>query len=543
MFPNLILFATIFYLWVALLFGLIISSNTSSDWERLSLVAIFSLIFTGFWAATSSATLPSDGLVVAGGMKYIQINDRIPLPVPGGAYFEFPSLNMIGISLANLTGTAVYTIIAILVVFYSLLVSALLYLLFKRLIPNSPIAAMAAILLIQGSIVWERSYIYHATYWGFLLLIMLFLLIFIQGSRLFQTTRGTITLIMITLGTIVTHFVTSMAVLSIMSCVFILQLRARKRIVTLTAILLCGVTILTWQLYWSSRILSDAVNAAIILLVDFNLADILRYLFVVSSTKVGGEIPIWAQITRYLWLAILIVPGGMIGLWNLVRIRKLKETDLIITGALVGVSSLVILLTVASAGGSEFYRILLYAPLLTIPLLLRFILKNTSLTKTYGIAVLVLIMFVFSFPAFLSSHSTVSLSAWYSYETSAGVFLESTNGSESDVKIYSSAGTYYIARHYLPNAYIKREIGVEGQKGKTEVWNQFDKLLTDFDNERSSINQNALFMFTKKRLTSIYQHFYGISPSDPRWNTFEQRLAENHQIYDNGYTQLFRSSR
>ena len=162
-FSNLPFFAILFCVWLAVLFFLLFSRSGKGehDWEKLALVCIFSAVFLGFWTIITHKGLYDEGIYNAAHVKYMNEVGKIPLGNKVLGYYDFPGLHLIGSFVSQITGLDVISAVSAIVFFQALLLTALLYVLFKRWLNDHPVAPLATLLVIQGNISLDKLNFFH----------------------------------------------------------------------------------------------------------------------------------------------------------------------------------------------------------------------------------------------------------------------------------------------------------------------------------------------------------------------------------------------
>jgi hypothetical protein len=92
-------------------------------------------------------------------------------------------------------------------------------------------------------------------------------------------------------------------------------------------------------------------------------------IFGTASTSLGESTPLWASLTRYFWLVIIYVLGVILGIRNLFRFKRLDSIEILETGGLWGVLIFSVICVFAFPGGTQWQRVLEYAPFFTVPII------------------------------------------------------------------------------------------------------------------------------------------------------------------------------
>ena len=245
---SLPLFAALYVSWIALLLLLLFSGREDSIWERAALVCIFGVVFLGFWGIISPNRW-NDGLNNIRIVNYITEGGVLEYHHNIG-YLSFPGLHVLGSSLCQITGLEDFDAVAVLTTVNAALLSALLYLLFLRTLKRSTVAAFAAIMVLQGSIMISACTYFYPGYFALTLLVAFLLLINKQEQALSLWGCHGLVVVILLIGVTVMHFSTSLCFFFILLGIYLVQKVMKREIVTLPAVALFFTIILAWQVFW-----------------------------------------------------------------------------------------------------------------------------------------------------------------------------------------------------------------------------------------------------------------------------------------------------
>lgn len=562
------LFGTIYYIWLAILLLLLFSSSRSDEWQRLALVCVFALVFFGIWIINTPNGDHPDVLWQLGHIKYLQKTGKIPLAHPNLGYFQFPGFHLTGLSLSQISGLGIFETKTLFLLFNGVLLAAILYLLSVKALKNSYLASLAVLLIIQGA----PQVAQRQTFWpgnlSFIFLIILLILLTKDKDRGLETetlVSALITIILLAAFTI-TYLPTPTFFLFILAGIYVLQKVAKKSIVHSLTIALFLTMFLAWQMYWlriSESFAGLITNFASGLM---NPEERLLLSLQPGEAYLGGVTPLWASLTRILWLVLIFGFGGIIGIWNLIKVRKLNSIEVLETGGLLGVSVFGIICALTFTWETQWLRFVWLAPLFTVPIILRFLsdfsshngltCENTlhknrgfdskrfrrrvinfgSWFRRHVFILLIILSFVLSLPTFLSHSSIFYTSAVYSYERKAGEFLESAYGA-GELDFFSTETTKIKYSGYLPEALFHFSPAPQLATNREELWQKMNHLVDDFGSRK----RNAIFVLTEEFMLPP-GHPAAIEPFDPRWVEILNRLAGNDIIYDNEHIEIYSTS-
>ena len=554
---SLPLFSVLFYVWLGILLLLLFSKGRNSEWQRVALVCIFALVFFGFWAINTPTGGHWDELWQMGHIKYLQETGTIAPAHPNLSYFQFPALHLIASSLSQISGLGIFATRTLFLLFSGVLFAALLYLLFMKFLKNSYLSALAVLLLVQGSLFATPQGFWPGNT-AFLLLVPLLMLLARDENRALETGTSMALIMLIFLAAFTISYLPAPACfVFVLVGIYLLQKVAKRSVIFSTTIVLVLTMFLAWPIYVATGFFEGLVEFIPTFVAGF-MTPAER---VVSASILVTPSPAWASSIKFFWLALIIGFGGILGIWNLVKARKLESIEVLETGGLLGVIVFFIVSFLATIGQGQGIRSLAYFPLFTIPIMLTFLSRfsrhdelscqNTlfedpggsfncngfhrSVTHFGGwfrrhvFTLLIILFFVLSLPTLLIRQASVSSNAIYPYESSGGEFIESAYGAE-ELYLFSTVymGIAYI--YYVPEAHF---IGMQPVTGAEDLWLGMNKSVDLFENY-----SNAIFVLSERFRQPPHQPAI-MESTDPRWVEIVNRLAENNKIYDNGHIQIY----
>lgn len=533
-FDSLPLFAILYCIWLLVLLLLLFSNGGEgeNDWEKLVLVCTFSAVFLGFWTIVTRTGLSSEGIYNAAHVEYLADTGKIPAGHRALGYFDFPGLHLIGSFVSQSTGLDAIGAAASIVFFQALLLAALLYVLFRRLLGSAYVASLAVLLVIQANISLDKLNFFHPRNLGIVLLVVFLLLL--SRHRLSGTPQGRLIMIVLLAAATMTHAVTSFLLLFIVLGIYVVQKLDRTNVENGPSVIIFLVFPLAWATYWAVITLEGVVGTLPNVAEELSERnDALWFLTMMQQANVGERLPLWANISRLSWWVLIYGLGAILGLRNLFRLRELSPMEKRATGVLLGVMAISVVSTLASQGGARFDTYILYGAFAAVPILLWFFLSLRNHIKKYALGCLVALFFVLSFPTFLSHNNMIEFDAWYPDEHASARFLEPM----SPVSLYSGEWLLLLTPYYVPEAERVTMPSVLHMRDEAGLWTEMDKLTTGFEDQRGR-QGNFVFVWSKRVMLPL-QHFFGITSQHPRWRDFQDRLSYQHRIYDNGNVQMF----
>jgi hypothetical protein len=560
---NLPLFGILFYVWLGILLLLLFSKDKNSEWQRLALVCIFALVYFGFWAINTPTGGHWDELWHMANVKYLQETGHIAPLHPNLSYFQFPALHLFAFSICEICGLGIFATRTLFMVFSSVLFAALSYLLFMKLLKNSYLSSLG-VLLIVACLAVPREF-WPGNLGVLFLVLVLSLLAWREDRALGIGTSLTLVMIILLAAFIISYLPAPACFILILVGIYLLQKVAKKGVVVWSTIALFVIMFLAWEMYYATFFFSGFLVGRAPTFVEAFMNPIKMLLSTQSEVlvpTVAGDVPLWAKAIKFFWLALAIGFGAILGIWNLVRARKLGSIEVLETGGLLGVTVfLIVTLLTESPGDST--RSLTYFPLFTIPLMLSFLsrfstrdelswqntppensgggLNSNGLHRSFGnlwgwfrrhvFTLLIILFFVLSLPTFLVDKTYICSTTIYPYEHSAGEFVESTYEAE-ELNLFCDIYTRETYTYYLPEAHFQYVLPARSEE---ELFAGMNVLIDSFQN---SADGGAIFVLSERFRQPPHQPAI-VEPTDPGWVEVINRLAQNNKIYDNGHIELY----
>ncbi|MFC1907533.1 hypothetical protein ACFLW8_05555, partial [Chloroflexota bacterium] len=261
------------------------------------------------------------------------------------------------------------------------------------------------------------------------------------------------------------------------------------------------------------------------------------YTLSIIEAQLGVRLPLWTRIIRYFW-AFFIVLGCILGFKMLLRIRSLSPPDKIVVGGLIGMCIVAAISAVLSKM-EESSRVLIYIPLFTVPIVVRFFSSFSDPVKKCFITVFaILILAVLSFPTFLAHHEAIYKSSFSPYEIKSGEFLESAFGKGSKLTVFA---TNWHFRYYTPYADSKRLMwhALARTRSEDKFLHALGTYVTQF--RESNQREATIYELSGKRAHQ-FQYFVGIDPTKRlEWRWLIEELSKENKIYGNSFVQFYQT--
>jgi hypothetical protein len=270
-----------------------------------------------------------------------------------------------------------------------------------------------------------------------------------------------------------------------------------------------------------------------------------------ANVNLGESTPLWVSLTKYFWLFIVYILGIIIGIRNLFRFKRLNSIEIIETGGLCGILIFSAICDFAFPGGTQMDRVLMYAPLFTVPIIIRFmvdfnsgsvihskvfdkyLLKPLKWVGKHAIVIILVVFLIMALPTFLVNNSNIDTQPIYKYELSEGDFVEA-NFSAKSLLFISDIETVYINVNYVPDAAMVNGPEAGTISNENGLFQDMDQLVNEFESYRGT----AVFVLSE-RFDQAYRSILKVEPTDPAWIEFTSKISENDLIYNNGHDQIY----
>jgi len=535
------LFGALYYAWMAVLVSLFLLAEPgrAGRWQGLALVGMFVLVYKGFWDIPFAADRSVDSVLNAATVGYIRSVGEIPFGHPTITYTDFPGLHVLTATLAAATGLATSDAITVILLLMDLLLAGLLYLICLRLLEDPRWAGLAALLAMQGGIMFARLPFYPGTL-GLVFASLFLLLALKQGEAVFARPSYALLATALLAATTVTHFVASTLLFFLLLGMWLVTYaqRGRRESFPSSTILLYAVVPAAWLIYTTVQTFGSLVHVSAEISGNLQRENFLRDVFMIGGSNFGAQVPLWATILKLFWLVLLFGAGTVTALFGLRRLRSLPSVEAKALGALLGILLLSVTVTLVSPGGEQFLRYPMYAPLVVAPLLLLAISRLPEGLRKVGLGAVVVSLVALAVPTFLAHYPTVRIDMFYTYEAAPAQML-SRYGDGTDLSLTAPAGgrAPYVA--YLPNAQYAGTPLRTDLKDEDEVWAY---LYDQVDNFVSGARNRVAVYVLSARPRVYFRHNFGFPPSDPHWDAIRSRLEGEAAIYDNGFVTLYEAT-
>lgn len=545
---NLPFFIVIFCVWLALLLFLTVTIECSEKihWEGLALSIIFTSVFLGFWNILSSYRQP-DGVWNLSTAEYIFSSGTIS-PHANIGYLEFPGIHILAATLTHITGLSLPVNVTCITVFFSMLLSISLYVLFFKILGDVRLGVFAVLLAIQGN--WTQSLFafFWPRYFGLILLVLFLVIIYTNMYPFRRILQDKILIIFLLLSATISYFVTTLSFIFILLGIFLIytirgiQRKAGKIVISYDVIktdwyviVLCLCVPMVWVIYYAKDFLATFTVWIQNFFNDIP-ARLSSKIFVLANANLGETIPLWANITRWLWLFFIYIFGSCLIFLTLLRFRKMDTTRAMIIGGFFGVIIVGIIGFLFSPGGIEGQRLLMYTPFFLVPIIMWYFSKIKMPYRSHVSTIAIVILFVISIPTFFAHNNRIDTDTYYSYDFSPGEFVKAIGGTGKELAIFSYGDTRQPITYYVSDATYITTSRTLDIKDETVLWNEAETLIVRFE----QLKRERKIFISSERGKGFYEHLLGVEPDNRNWEELERRLQNTYvRIYSNGFVIIY----
>lgn len=535
-------FASLYYAWMATLVSLLLlqKQGRASHWQGLALVAVFVLVYRGFWDIPFAAVKHVDSLVNTTTAEYVRSAGEIPFGHPNMIYTDFPGLHTLTAALATVTDLATPDAVTVVALLMDLLMAGILYLICLHLLKDGRWAGIAALLAMQGGIMFARLPFYPGTL-GFVFVSMFILLALKQGEGMFARPSYAFWGLALLAASTITHFITSVLLLFLLVGIWLATYAQRglKEPFRSSTLFLYAVIPAAWLIYAAVASFGSFVDMGVVVADNIQREFYLRSALIIGRSNFGAEVPLWATTLKMFWLFLLFGAGTAAALLRLRRPHSLRPPEATAVGALLGIILVTVAFGLVSTGGLQMFRYAMYAPLVLAPLLLLAISRLPRRLRRVGLGAVVVSLVALAVPTFLAYYPTVRHEMFYAYETAPAQTLSRHGDDGTKLRVTALAVGYVPYVGYLPSAeYLGTPIEFQ-LTDDAGLWAHIDSQVDLFVS--GSGDRMGIYVLSN-RPSVYYKHNFGIPLDDPRWDALRIRLEGQPAVYDNGFVTLYEAT-
>ena len=379
-----------------------------------------------------------------------------------------------------------------------LLYSTFLYLLFRCLIKDGFLSSIGTLIVIFGGReAAEFIPNFHPRVFGLVLFMALLVLLLskFKGSNRAKVIPNVVLSTILFVALTMTHLVDALVFVIILISTYVLGRFNKKNLIELPVVALFTIIVLTWLTYYAISTDTNLVSVINSSIRGMFSGQIVSSYFVNVTGSYFGAVgtAIWVTFIRYFWLVLTLVPGSIIALLYLFKIKRLSQIDQVLVGAVAGIAIFVVL-TLVENGLIEGFRSLFYLPLIVVPIMLGFFSMRGNFVRRFVPAILVVIVLALCLPSFLVDNDRVGVAAMYPQEITASTFLGSHYGNGESLNIVGDSSTVRQILFDLPEANYEGFLSFAIYLDDNQALSELELLFKDFESPGSSY-KNSLFLY------------------------------------------------
>jgi hypothetical protein len=399
------------------------------------------------------------------------------------------------------------------------------------------LAALTVLVAVQSNLLLVRFY-FHSIYLGVLLVVSL--LSFVLARKQPLSMRERILAILLMGGLTVTHFVSSLVGLLLLAGSYLENWRHKRSQVISNYMVVLGSTLIAmWGMYWTVQTLRNVVRYLPEIAARFQQGIAFSWVSRVAGANTEG-LPFWVTLVQAFWWVTIYIAGGVLALRSLFpRSIRLRRSTFGFAGAYVLLATGSALGTIASPGGYDFYRFILYGSFLAAPLVLHFLFSRPRRIMSFAVSAVFLIL---SFPSLVAHNTSISQQATHLSEVGAAQFLSrAVEGMEETTKLFGGYfgpdKVIYYAPGLIPNIvnFPAQPIDLKDSVQLRTLWHDY---ATSFTREAKRSKKPVLIFDYQDRV--YWRHLLRISEDDELWDKVKQDLGQAGLFYDAGRVQIYR---
>jgi hypothetical protein len=538
--PNLPWFIALFYIWAVVLTALLFLAR-GSVLEHLALCLVFSVVFIGFWGFVANPWGNSwDSGWLMGHVNYLQEMGKIP---PGGSptfrYFDFPGFSLLGLVVADITGTDIFLATRLYLLASGLLFTLILYVAFLKLLKTPYRAALGVVLAIASSMVLGVVFNqFHPTNLATIFIATFFLLLVTRPSNLLRDQGIVLCLLLLMMAATVGHMFVPVFFAMVLLGFYLLH-RVEKGLgyASLSIAILPLVLFFSWLMYLTVFSFPTAVREVPIALQGILEGTWLVPVAQILRENVGLGYPWWGNTAKFFWWVSVFGFGTLLMLRRILAWRRAESLQRVELAVFGGVLATIIIGSFAGGvigvvhGGLSRY--IWVAPLVLAPALVDIL--SSPRTRAFAIAFVAVGMLLL--PAtFLTNADTISATRTYQDEIAMGEFLASSYQEGEGLMLYTLPSAPAIFFVCIPDAQVTGGHFLWGlTANEATIFSSLHQLVDDF---HGAEGENNLLIATIKGRAE-YQQRLDIPTDHPAWQSLAVQLSAAARIYDSGSLQLY----
>ena len=535
--PHLTLFAILFYVWFAILVGLLLLQGESL-WQHLVLLVILTSVTQGVWILETQGHI-REAVLYATMVDYLKEGNRVAPGIESFGYFSWPGSFLLATVVSQVASLSTWSALVALQLAWNGVFAILLYLLFLRTTKSPTLAWLGTLLILVGSIQTAKlMQQFHPGTLGMVLFVLALFLLQRGDERDRNVLSGRFSFLLALSAMCIVHFVSSVTLMLVLASRAVVAGLARHRLFLGNLIMLSAVLVVAWLIFYATGPFAGLTAVGKASLGEL-FSDGIRpssYFRALSRNYVGGEAPLWGAIIRYAWILVLYLAGAVLALVALLRIRRLGLAEQGALGLAIGVGAQGVISF--ASGEGNIIRFFTFAPIPFMMLVLIWLTTLSARARKLVLSVTIALLLALSLPSFLANNNSINLNAFNRpTEQGVGKLLAGSYGKGQGVTVFGQtipwqsfipfAGYRYPFPSYLPEftpgAFaneMRAEAEVFSQRpiapGEKWVW---------MKSERDILDGRYVLGADLEALSG--------------WRSMEELLGNQNKIYDNKEIQVF----
>jgi hypothetical protein len=340
-------------------------------------------------------------------------------------------------------------------------------------------------------------------------------------------------------GLTVTHFVSSLVGLLLLAALSLENWWHKRSQVVSHHLVILGLTLIAmWGVYWTVLFFRNVVGYLPEIATRFRQGIAFSWVSRVARANTEG-LPLWVTMVQMFWWITIYFAGGLVALRNASLRSRLHSSTSGFTGAYLLLATGSIIGTIASPGGYDFYRVILYGSFLAAPLVLHFLFSRSRKIMSATVSAIFLTL---SIPSLVAHNTSISQQATHLSEARAAQFLgRALEGMEETTKLFGGQSGPDRVIYYMPGL-IPNMVNFSAEPSRTRDFEQLRTLWRDyaksFVREANRANGSVLIFDYQDRV--YWHHLLRISEDDELWDKVRQDLGQTSLFYDAGQVQIYR---
>ena len=480
---NLPWFIVVFMGWVLNLAALLFFARGSVwDRLALCLVFIVVFVqFWGFKAAPWGNSIDSSWLM--GHVNYLEHTAKIPATGhPTLKYFDFPALTLIGLAIKQVSGADLFLAIRIYLTLSGLFITAILYAAFLKLLRTPYLAALGVVLALAcGAVLGPISNIFHPANLATIYIVTFFLLL-ARGTERFSEQNTTIIFLLLVVASTIEYIFTPVFFSMILLANYIFHRMAKSPgNITLTTAILPLALSLSWNIYWTGWVFRSSVVGFPLAFQAILTGKWLVPTGMILRENVGTTYPWWGNATKLFWWLSVFGFGTLLMLWRLLRWRQADSSRRTEIACFTGVLATILIGSVAAGAPSVVHgglsRYIWVAPIVLVPAMIGFL---ANLRRRYLAIVFTAVGLLLLLPTFLTNADNISADRVYRNEMATFEFINSSHTEGEELTLYFFPFGVAVGYVYEPDARVITGAYLYGGASETEAWQALQREANEF---------------------------------------------------------------